>query len=639
MEKSKISFVVKEIPEEKTICFATMCKDEEHCIKETLESIYTYIDTWVVHDTGSTDNTCQIITDFFEEKGIPGELFIDEWKGFDHNKTLLFNKCYKKSDYILHIDADDIIVGDLQFNTKSNADAYYLNTKRGTSNFKCLVLWNNNVHWKFCGVAHTTIKCLDKSNFTKSEELVCDDVYLHSRDTGSRGLDPDKYYKDALRLKDQFFDTLYEDPDYLNTRSVFYTAQSYMDAKQNEDALKWYSLYLKLNNTWIEEQYEANLRIARLLIRLEKSYDEIKLAIDRAIDIFPDRAEAYFILGKHCNYIDRSEIAYQNLTKAFNCDYDAVKKKYILFVSKTSYNKYVLDELSLACYWTQRYEEGKKYLLKIINDEEFKEHKKRYNQNMIFFNKNIIQLINDNNYLTITGGLELSNKFLNNKPFNYVVIDDFINKKFLENVENEIRNGKYKDDFKYANVRGIKPSPSVNKYVLEDSNKHGKLTKQLIKYLNSEKIINWLKYITNIKELLPDNFTMGGGVHLVKKGGYLNIHADFNMHLKTKKYRRLNLLLYINSNYKEEYNGHLELWNKEMTKCEKKIAPIFNRIVIFRVNDDAYHGHREPWMGPDGKGRLALAMYYYTNDRPEHEKSTTTCAQWQTPKNISPTKI
>ena len=77
----------------KTICFATMCKNEEHCIKDTLESVYKYIDTWVVHDTGSTDKTCQIITDFFKEKGIQGELFVDEWKGFDYNKTQLFNKC------------------------------------------------------------------------------------------------------------------------------------------------------------------------------------------------------------------------------------------------------------------------------------------------------------------------------------------------------------------------------------------------------------------------------------------------------------------------------------------------------------------------------------------------------------------
>lgn len=84
-----------------TICFATMCKNEEHCIKETLENVYKYIDYWVVCDTGSTDNTCKIVEDFFKEKNIPGELHVDEWKGFDINKTILFNHCYKKADYIL----------------------------------------------------------------------------------------------------------------------------------------------------------------------------------------------------------------------------------------------------------------------------------------------------------------------------------------------------------------------------------------------------------------------------------------------------------------------------------------------------------------------------------------------------------
>ena len=126
----------------KTICFATMCKNEEHCIKETLESIYKYIDTWVVHDTGSTDNTCKIVTDFFQEKGISGELFIDEWKGFDYNKTLLFNRCYNKSDYILHLDADDLIVGDFKLEIKGDKDAYFLNTKRDSACYKCLVIFN-----------------------------------------------------------------------------------------------------------------------------------------------------------------------------------------------------------------------------------------------------------------------------------------------------------------------------------------------------------------------------------------------------------------------------------------------------------------------------------------------------------------
>ena len=373
----------------KTICFATMCKNEEHCIEETLESVYKYIDTWVVHDTGSTDNTCQIVTDFFEKKGISGELFIDDWKGFDFNKTLLFNKCYGRSDYILHIDADDLIVGNLQMNNNSKSDAYYLNTKRGSADYKCLVLWNNKIHWKFCGVAHTTIKCLEKTNYTTSEELVNDTVYLHSRDTGSRGLDPEKYFKDAIKLKKQFFATLYNDPDGLNTRSVFYTAQSYMDAEKYEEALQWYSLYLKLKNIWIEEEYESNLRIARLLILLKKSFAEIKKPIDRAIAIFPDRAEAYFILGNHCNYINKPDIAYQLLIQAFNCDYEQIKHKYSLFIIKTCYGKYVLDELSLACYWLEKYDEAKAYLLTIIDDEDFKIHRKRLETNLMYFNKKI----------------------------------------------------------------------------------------------------------------------------------------------------------------------------------------------------------------------------------------------------------
>ena len=175
---------------------------------------------------------------------------------------------------------------------------------------------------------------------------------------------------------------------------------------------------------------------------------------------------------------------------------------------------------------------------------------------------------------------------------------------------------------------------SIEKYVMDDNNKFGQITMELINYLKSKEIINWLVNITNIKELMPDNFFMGGGIHKTKKGGYLNIHSDFNIHSTTKQYRRLNLLLYLNSDYKEEYNGHLELWNKSMTKCKKKIAPLFNRVVIFRVNDDAYHGFRAPWMGPDGKERLSLAMYYYTNDRPEHEKSNIMHAVWYTPQNM-----
>ena len=368
----------------KSLCFATMCKNEEHCIKETLESIYKYIDYWIVCDTGSTDNTCNIVKDFFKEKNIPGELFIDPWIGFDHNKTLLFDRCFEKSDYILHLDADDLLIGDFKFNPNEIKDTYYVSTKRGILNYKCLILFNNKLHWKFCGVAHTSIKCIEK-DYTTSDELVCKDVYLHSRDSGSRSFDPDKYLKDAEKLKKQFFDTLFEDPDNINQRSIFYAAQSYMDAKNFEEALKWYSLYLKYNDGWIEENFESNLRIMIILIRLKKDFNEITKYFNESIKIFDDRAEPYYLFGKYCNDIGKNEEAYNLLTLAKEKNYDEINKKYSLFVRKNCYDKFVYDELSVACYWTERYKEGYNLLLSIINDDIFKEHHERFKQNEDYF--------------------------------------------------------------------------------------------------------------------------------------------------------------------------------------------------------------------------------------------------------------
>ena len=218
-------------------------------------------------------------------------------------------------------------------------------------------------------------------------------------------------------------------------------------------------------------------------------------------------------------------------------------------------------------------------------------------------------------------------KFLNSEPFNHIVIDDFVDNDTLLKVEQEIRTIP-DDKFGRAIVYGLE-EVTKNKLSLENLNEYGENIKKMIEYLNSDKMIEYLENLTGIEGLQADNFNMGGGIHKIQRGGHLNIHADFNIHKKTKKYRRVNLLLYMNSNYKEQYNGHLELWNKEMTKCEKKISPLFNRAVIFRTTDDAYHGHLDPWMGPEGYDRVSFALYYYTDDRPEYEKSEITDAVWQ----------
>ena len=372
-----------------TICFATVCKNEAHIIKSVLESVYKYISYWIICDTGSTDETRQIITDFFKEKDISGELFVDEWIGFGPNKTLMMERAKGKADYILHFDADDILMGDFNF-TKEDVgwDVYNFTIRRSTFEYKSSLLYKANHSWKFCGVAHTIIRCLDKPDF-ETKDLSNTNCYLLSEDVGFRSCDPDKYIRDAEKLKQQFFDTLLDDPDVLNVRSVFYTAQSYMDAGRITEALQWNRLYTKLKNTWIEEEFEVNLRIARCLMYLDKPSDEIISQLKKTIEIFPDRSEPYLKLGQYLNVIKKFEEAYKYLRQAEQNNLKLIKKKYILFVDKHCYGKYLKDELSVACYWLCRYDEGLELLNEIIDDPDFIEQRPRLLENIQHFNNKL----------------------------------------------------------------------------------------------------------------------------------------------------------------------------------------------------------------------------------------------------------
>lgn len=370
-----------------TICFITMCKNEEHCIKATLESVYKYIDYWIVCDTESTDNTCNIVTEFFKEKNIPGELFIDKWRGFDKHKSLMFERAYNKTDYVFHLDADDFLVGDLDKDLllQDKKDKYSFNYIRGSAKFKTSSLYNNRLRWIYVGVAHNLIICLDKKDVSCSNIFVKDDVWVDNNERGARKFDPNKYINDALKLKDQFFETLYEDPYGLNYRSVFYTAQSYMDSSHFKEAIQWYTLYTKLKDTWSEEYFEATLRIGRCMVILKFDENRIKDQFHKAMDIFPDRAEPYMELGRYFNQKSKTDLGYEYLKEAKNKNYENIIKKYILFVNKYSYGKYLNDELSVSCYWTDRGEEGYSLLNEIIDDPEFEHSKERLLKNKEHF--------------------------------------------------------------------------------------------------------------------------------------------------------------------------------------------------------------------------------------------------------------
>lgn len=369
------------------LCFGSMCKNEEHVIIDTLNSVYKHIDYWVICDTGSTDNTCKLISDFFTEKNIPGELWVDEWSGFEINKSLLFERCYNKSDFLLHLDADDWLMGDFNTDELYNnklADKYILNMRRGSSVFKASVLYNNKIKWKYVGVAHNIIVCLNKTNITESSYFIRDTLWVDNNERGARMFDPSKYIKDAGALKEQFFQVLYNDPHGILNRSAFYCAQSYMDARYHKEAIQWYTLYTKLQNTWVEEVFESHMRIAKCMIHLKYEDDHIITQMNKAIAIFGDRAEPYYILGKYFNDKSNTALGYKYLKLAQQQKLSVVNEKYKLFVNPSAYGKYLNDELSVSCYWTKRYDEGLSLINEIIDDEDFKSNKQRIEKNKQF---------------------------------------------------------------------------------------------------------------------------------------------------------------------------------------------------------------------------------------------------------------
>jgi Rps23 Pro-64 3,4-dihydroxylase Tpa1-like proline 4-hydroxylase len=145
---------------------------------------------------------------------------------------------------------------------------------------------------------------------------------------------------------------------------------------------------------------------------------------------------------------------------------------------------------------------------------------------------------------------------------------------------------------------------------------------QLFLYeMNSAPVLQFLQKLTGIEGLISDPYYGGAGPHQILPGGFLKVHVDFNWHPLLKLDRRLNLLVYLNKDWKEEYGGHLELWDRGMARCEQRILPVFNRTVVFSTTDFSYHGHPTPLAVPEGMSRKSVSFYYYTNGRPDSERS------------------
>ncbi|MUL47838.1 2OG-Fe(II) oxygenase [Mycobacterium sp. CBMA293] len=205
-------------------------------------------------------------------------------------------------------------------------------------------------------------------------------------------------------------------------------------------------------------------------------------------------------------------------------------------------------------------------------------------------------------------------EFRNADPFPHVVIDNFLPPAVLEPVLSEFPEPGAAEWQQYDSGREVK-------LALADSERMGPATRLLLAQFNSGPFVDFIERLTGIDGIVPDPHFFGGGLHQIRTGGFLKVHADFNRHDRLNLDRRLNGLLYLNKDWEEAWGGHIQLWDRKMERCAHKSLPIFNRFLLFATTDFSYHGHPDPLTCPPHRSRRSMALYYYTNGRPDEEKA------------------
>lgn len=232
-------------------------------------------------------------------------------------------------------------------------------------------------------------------------------------------------------------------------------------------------------------------------------------------------------------------------------------------------------------------------------------------------NKNPFEI----DYETLYDFAEKNNiNYLKAKPYPHIIMDNFLSPIAYSRISKAYPK---KEDPIWktpSNKHTIGKSVTVNGKLGIKESLYTELARRFFFEFNSGLFLTFLEKLTGIKGLTSDPYYSEGGFHRMASKGYLNIHADFSHSDKLNLERRLNIIFYLNDNWKDSYGGDLGLYNKKLEKIVS-IKPIANRIAIFTTSDYSFHGHPEPLLCPSGMYRKSIALYYYTAPRDTRKKS------------------
>ena len=339
-------------------------KDEAHVIERCLESVKSLIDEVVIVDTGSTDNTIEVINNFLKKENLAGKITETTWQGFAHGRSLALEEARKTDcDYSMMIDADEILKFQNDFNIEEFKeslayDIYDIPTNMVGTVYYRPTLTSNKKEFKYRGVVH---EFLDGGDFQTRGSIDHEtQFYNHPIQDSARNKNPRKFQDDA-KLLEEALKT--ETDDFLRSRYTFYAAQSHKDSNELGKALDFYLQRMEMGH-WEEESYQSCLKAGTIQEQLGYPMDVILSTYLRGLEFNNSRAEIYHHVARYCRLNGRNQLAYimskQGLTKKI--------KKHFLFTEKWIYDYGIQDEFSIAAYWSGHHRESYEYCQQLLQN-------------------------------------------------------------------------------------------------------------------------------------------------------------------------------------------------------------------------------------------------------------------------------
>lgn len=361
-----------------TLCM--IVKNESHIIKECIQSLPKYIDYYVICDTGSTDNTKEIIKEYFDSVNIPGEIHDHQWEDFGSNRTKALQLCKGKTQWAIMIDADDYIEGDMPTNFDNNLDGYTVNIRRGNFEWKRAQIFNvGKKDWRYEEPIHEYPICEQPMMVMHLNGPYAFQVRTAGYRTISCASQQEKYWKDYQLLKK----AMEKDPT--SQRKQFYLAQSAFDSHKFDIAEEEYAKRVEMGG-WNEEVFFAQMRVAICKEIQNKPLEEVADAFMKCWEIRPIRAEPLYHLS--CIYRKHNRPA-----AAFMAAFQALSlpkpEQDILFVDADPYIWGVLDEVVSTAFSVGKFHMGLQAADKLLNENLLPaEHIERVQKNrQSYYNK------------------------------------------------------------------------------------------------------------------------------------------------------------------------------------------------------------------------------------------------------------